>query len=129
MAKHIPLNDRPIIRIEGILEDIKSIKLNSKQVNEIKVRKGKTLYSIVVDMVSVIATLPPVGSMGVYDTVEVDYISYVYKAVEAKKFSNEMNIAKVEYMPNKIPPRVFKKVSTKITKLKLVGRTINGNDL
>ena len=124
MAKHIPLNDRPIIRIEGILEDIKSIKLNSKQVNEIKVRKGKTLYSIVVDMVSVIATLPPVGSMGVYDTVEVDYISYVYKAVEAKKFSKEMNIAKVEYMPNKIPPKVFKKVSTKITKLKLVGRNI-----
>jgi hypothetical protein len=129
MPKHIPVSDRPIIRIEGILEDIKSIKLNSKQVNEIKVRKGKTLYSIVVDMVSVVATLPPIGAMGIYDTIEVDYISYIYKAVEAKKFSTEMNIAKVEYMPDKIPPRVFKKVSTKTTRLKLVGRNINAADL
>jgi hypothetical protein len=129
MPKHIPVSDRPIIRIEGILEDIKSIRLNSKQVNEIKVRKGKTLYSIVVDMVSAVATLPPIGAMGIFDTLEVDYISYIYKAVEAKEFSTEMNIAKVEYMPDKIPPRVFKKVSTKTTRLKLVGRNINAADL
>jgi hypothetical protein len=129
MAKHIPINDRPIIRIEGILEDIKSVKLNANNLHEIKVRKGKTIYSIIVDHKSILATIPPIGSSGIYDTIEVDYISYVYKAVEAKKFSNEMNIAKVEYMPNKIPPRVFKKVSTKTTKLKLVGRNINAADL
>ena len=124
MPKHIPINDRPIIRIQGILEDIKSIRLNSKMVHEIVVKKGSTNYSIVVDIPQIISTLVPVGTEDIFDTIEVDYISYVYKAVEAKKFSKEMNIAKVEYMPNKIPPKVFKKVSTKITKLKLVGRNI-----
>jgi len=126
MPKHIPINDRPIIRIQGILEDISEFKkLNGKLVNEIIVRKGKTKYTIVVDIPQIIPTLVPIGKEDIYDTIEVDYISYVYKAVEATKFSNEMNIAKVEYMPNKIPPRVFKKVSTKITKLKLVGRNVN----
>jgi hypothetical protein len=124
MPKHIPINDRPLIRIHGILEDIKTIKLNSKMVHEIAVRKGKTLYSIIVDIPQIISTLVPIGAQDIYDTIEVDYISYIYKAVEAKKFSNEMNIKMVEYMPNKIPPRVFKKVSTKITKLKLVGREV-----
>jgi len=126
MPKHIPVSDRPIIRIQGILEDISEFKkLNGKLVNEITVRKGKTKYTIVVDIPKIIPTLVPIGKEDIYDTIEVDYISYVYKAVEATKFSNEMNIAKVEYMPNKIPPRVFKKVSTKITKLKLVGRNVN----
>ena len=119
MPKHIPINDRPIIRIQGILEDIKSIRLNSKMVHEIVVKKGSTNYSIVVDIPQIISTLVPVGTEDIFDTIEVDYISYVYKLVEAKQFSKEMNIAKVEYMPNKIPPKVFKKVSTKITKLKL----------
>ena len=126
MPKHIPVSDRPIIRIQGILEDISEFKkLNGKLVNEITVRKGKTKYTIVVDIPKIIPTLVPIGKEDIYDTIEVDYISYVYKAVEATKFSNEMNIAKVEYMPNKIPPRVFKKVSTKITKLKLVGRNVD----
>ena len=129
MPKHIPINDRPIIRIDGILEDIIPLKLNGSQVHDIKVRKGKTLYSIIVENKSILATLPPVGAMGTYNSIEVDYISYVYKPVEVTKFANEMNIAKVEYMPNKIPPKVFKKVSTKITKLKLVGRDINADDL
>ena len=124
MPKHIPINDRPIIRIQGILEDIKSIRLNSKMVHEIVGKKGSTNYSIVVDIPQIISTLVPVGTEDIFDTIEVDYISYVYKLVEAKQFSKEMNIAKVEYMPNKIPPKVFKKVSTKITKLKLVGRNI-----
>lgn len=124
MAKHIPIDDRPIIRIEGILEDIKTIRLNSKMVHEIIVKKGSTKYSIIVDIPQIIPTLVPVGTGDIFDTIEVDYISYIYKAVEATKFSKEMNIAKVEYMPNKIPPKVFKKVSTKITKLKLVGRTV-----
>ena len=126
MPKHIPINDRPLIRIHGILEDISGVKkLNGKMVNEIIVRKGKTKYTIVVDIPQIIPTLVPIGKEDVYDTIEVDYISYIYKAVEATKFSNEMNIAKVEYMPNKIPPRVFKKVSTKTTKLKLVGRNVS----
>jgi hypothetical protein len=125
MPKHIPINDRPLIRIHGILEDISEFKkLNGKLVNEIIVRKGKTKYTIVVDIPQIIPTLVPIGVEDVYDTIEVDYISYIYKQVEATKFSNEMNIAKVEYMPNKIPPKVFKKVSTKITKLKLVGREV-----
>jgi hypothetical protein len=120
MAKSIPYKDRPIIRIEGLLIQRDTIRLQGEKKYEYVVQKGKTNYRVVgpenaLDGIGV-------NDRGVFDCVESQAISFKFAKVKLsdKELRERLGVKSITYDEPAKDPSVFKRVTIKKEYLKLV---------
>jgi hypothetical protein len=120
MAKSIPYKDRPIIRIEGLLIQRDTIRLQGEKKYEYVVQKGKTNYRVVgpenaLDGIGV-------NDRGVFDCVESQAISFKFAKVKLsdKELRERLGVKSITYDEPAKDPSVFKRVTIKREYLKLV---------
>ena len=126
MAKSIPYKDRPVIRIEGLLIQRETIRLQGEKKYEYVVQKGKTNYKI-------IGPENPLDGMGindrgVFDCIESQAISFKFAKVKLSdtELKKQLGVKSITYDEPAKDPSVFKRVTIKKEYLKLVSITKAG---
>lgn len=93
---------------------------------ELRILQGSTRYRILADEL-VKQSLKGIGVFDKFETVQRDFISYIYKKIDVAEIKKELKLVDVTF--SETIPSVFKKTTVKETRYVLVGRNINVKDI